>query len=205
MEVAARVERVDILLASRDEAQIRQGIEILRALSLSPGEIAARAAAALPDPLFPAPLLRVVDGERGWDATRLWACDCAERALPHFEVSRPHDKRPRRAIEAARTFARTPQSKTVASEYAPLHEVIGEARGASVDAATFLERMAVFAAESLGFWTDNDSTNAAFYAIQAAINTGSRVEKETARGLEIGWQRQRLAHYLTLLLTGDPL
>ena len=33
-----------------------------------------------------------------------WACDCAERTLPYFEKKYPDDKRPRRAIEAARTW-----------------------------------------------------------------------------------------------------
>ena len=37
---------------------------------------------------------------------RLFAADCAERVLPLFERERPHDDRPRKAIEAARAFAR---------------------------------------------------------------------------------------------------
>jgi len=36
----------------------------------------------------------------------LWAAECAERALPLFEGARPGDERPRRAIEAARAWAR---------------------------------------------------------------------------------------------------
>ena len=35
----------------------------------------------------------------------LWAADCAERALPYFERQYPKDDRPRKAIEAARTWA----------------------------------------------------------------------------------------------------
>ncbi len=35
-----------------------------------------------------------------------WAADCAERALPAFETRFPRDERPRRAIEAARKWAR---------------------------------------------------------------------------------------------------
>ncbi len=37
----------------------------------------------------------------------IWACDCADRVLPHFETARPNDKRPRQAIEAARTWVKT--------------------------------------------------------------------------------------------------
>jgi hypothetical protein len=36
----------------------------------------------------------------------LWAADCAERVLPLFEEQYPDDDRPRRAIEAARAWAR---------------------------------------------------------------------------------------------------
>ena len=35
-----------------------------------------------------------------------WAADCAEHVLSHFEEQRPHDERPRRAIEAARNWVR---------------------------------------------------------------------------------------------------
>jgi len=36
----------------------------------------------------------------------LWAADCAERALPYFEEKYPKDARPRKAVEAARAWAR---------------------------------------------------------------------------------------------------
>lgn len=37
----------------------------------------------------------------------MWACDCAERALPCFERNYPTDARPRLAIEAGRAWVRT--------------------------------------------------------------------------------------------------
>jgi hypothetical protein len=37
----------------------------------------------------------------------IWAADCAERVLPYFEERYPEDRRPREAIEAARTWAET--------------------------------------------------------------------------------------------------
>ena len=37
----------------------------------------------------------------------IWAADCAERVLPFFEKAYPRDDRPRKAIEACRTWVRT--------------------------------------------------------------------------------------------------
>ncbi len=44
----------------------------------------------------------------GWteSTARLFAADCAEHVLPIFEEQYPSDDRPRKAIEAARAFAR---------------------------------------------------------------------------------------------------
>lgn len=39
-------------------------------------------------------------------ALALWAADCAEHVLPNFEEKCPQDGRPRKAIEAARAWAR---------------------------------------------------------------------------------------------------
>lgn len=39
-----------------------------------------------------------------------WAADCAERVLPLFEVERPHDRRPREAIDALRAWTRGEQT-----------------------------------------------------------------------------------------------
>ena len=47
-------------------------------------------------------LLKAVDITR---ELRLFACECAERALPIYEADYPGDLRPRAAIEAARRFA----------------------------------------------------------------------------------------------------
>lgn len=40
-------------------------------------------------------------------ALAIWAAECAERVLPLFEAERPHDRRPRAAIEALREFIAT--------------------------------------------------------------------------------------------------
>jgi hypothetical protein len=36
----------------------------------------------------------------------IWAADCAQHVLHHFEQARPGDDRPRRAIELGRAWAR---------------------------------------------------------------------------------------------------
>src|SRR5438132_13855695 len=36
----------------------------------------------------------------------IWAADCAQHVLPHFEHARPKDSRPRRAIDHGRARAR---------------------------------------------------------------------------------------------------
>ena len=51
-----------------------------------------------------AQLIRKIDS---WDArtARLFACDCAERVLAVYEKEYPDDRRPRHAIEVARSYA----------------------------------------------------------------------------------------------------
>jgi len=61
-----------------------------------------------------------LDG-RDHSSLALWAADCAQRALPHFEGERPGDDRPRRAIEAGRAWARGEMK-------------VGEARAAAISA-----------------------------------------------------------------------
>ena len=39
-------------------------------------------------------------------ALAIWAAECAERVLPYFEEEYPKDNRPRKAVEAARAWAR---------------------------------------------------------------------------------------------------
>src|SRR5659263_434671 len=46
-------------------------------------------------------------GKTGHKTLGVWACDCAERALPYFENKYPQDNRPRLAIEAGRAWVKT--------------------------------------------------------------------------------------------------
>jgi hypothetical protein len=67
--------------------------------------------------------------ERG---ARMFACDCAERVLPLFEAKCPHDNRPRRAIEVARSYAAGTADE---QELAAARAAWDAARAAAWDAA----------------------------------------------------------------------
>lgn len=53
------------------------------------------------------PVIRVLALQADHKTLALWAADCAERTLHHFEKRAPEDGRPRKAIETLREWART--------------------------------------------------------------------------------------------------
>ena len=110
----------------------------------------------------------------GWNekAARLFAADCAEHVLPIFEKLRPKDDRPRKAIEAARAFARG--------------EISAAARDAARDAARAAAGAAARAAAGA---TAGDAARAA--AWDAAWAAAGDAERK--------WQSQRLAMYLAVV------
>ena len=72
---------------------------------------------------------------------RLFAADCAERVLPLFEKERPNDDRPRKAIEAARAYARgeittyeLQRARDAAGQAAAARDAAGHAWAAARDA-----------------------------------------------------------------------
>lgn len=97
---------------------------------------------------------------------RLLAADCAERALPIFERAHPNDARPRKAIEAARAFAR------------------GE-----IDASTFASYVAAAAFSAAGYAVMAAARDAARAAARAAALAA-------AWDAETRWQTARLMQYL---------
>ena len=93
----------------------------------------------------------------------MWAADCAEHVLHHFEQERPEDDRPRRAIELGRAWARGEitwaEARTAAGHAnAAARDLIGAARHAAY-AAGQAAAVGHVAAHELG---------AAAYAIKAA-------------------------------------
>jgi hypothetical protein len=87
---------------------------------------------------------RVVERLNGWNdrTARLFAADCAERALPLFEKERTDDDRSRWAIEASRDYA---NGKIGAAAWAA-------ARDAARDAAWAAARAAAWAAARDAAW-----------------------------------------------------
>lgn len=111
-------------------------------------------------------------GHRSW---ALWAADCAERALPYFEKNCPKDDRPRKAIEAARAWARGeircgPARQAALAAHAA-------ARDANEDAARAAARAAGHAAGTAHM--AGHARHAAAYAVKAASADGkSRTRRE---------------------------
>jgi phosphinothricin acetyltransferase len=112
----------------------------------------------------------------------LWAADCAEHVLPHFEQRHPDDGRPRQAIEAARAWARG--EIEVGSARAAALEAHAAARSAAEPSARAAARAAGHAAAA-GHVAEH-ARAAASYALNAAkAATGSDAA-------ESDWQLERL-------------
>jgi hypothetical protein len=117
----------------------------------------------------------------------IWAADCAQHVLHHFEQARPGDDRPRRAIELGRAWARGEitwsEARTAAGHAnAAARDLRGAARHAAY-AAGQAAAVGHVAAHELG---------AAAYAIRAAQAAAPEDEREAAGRLECEWQRAQL-------------
>jgi hypothetical protein len=128
----------------------------------------------------------------------VWAADCAEHVLDHFEWARPTDGRPRRAIELGRAWARgeitMTQARTAAGHAnAAARDLSGAARHAAY-AAGQAAAVAHVAAHELG---------AAAYAIKAARAAAPEVEGESAGRLECRWQHDQLPEAIRELVLDD--
>ena len=128
----------------------------------------------------------------------VWAADCAEHMLDHFERARPGDDRPRRAIELGRAWARgeitMTQARTAAGHAnAAARDLTGAARHAAY-AAGQAAAVAHVAAHELG---------AAAYAIKAARAAAPEGEGESAGRLECRWQRDQLPEAIRELVLDD--
>lgn len=117
----------------------------------------------------------------------LWAADCAERVLPAFEDARPDDDRPRRAIAAARAWARGELS--VADVQAAAFAAHDAARDAEGRPTVVAAARAAGHAAATGH-VPMHATHAAEYARKAL---------EARRGpvqIEKSWQRGHLPAHL---------
>jgi hypothetical protein len=128
----------------------------------------------------------------------IWAADCAEHVLPHFEQARPEDNRPRRAIDLGRAWARGEipwaEARTAAGHAnAAARDLRGAARHAAYAAAQ-AAAVGHVAAHELG---------AAAYAIRAARAAAPEAESDAAGRLECRWQRAQLPDEIRELVLDD--
>lgn len=128
----------------------------------------------------------------------IWAADCAEHVLPHFEQARPDDDRPRRAIELARAWARgevrmTESRNAAGHANAAARDLRGAARHAAY-AAGQAAAVAHVPAHELG---------AAAYAIKAAQAASAAGAREEAGRAECHWQRGELPLEIRDLVLDD--
>ena len=128
----------------------------------------------------------------------LWAADCAEHVLHHFERERLEDDRPRRAIELGRAWARgevrMTQARTAAGHAnAAARDLAGAARHAAY-AAGQAAAVAHVAAHELG---------AAAYAIRAVRAAAANDDGDEAGRAECRWQRARLPPRIRDLVLDD--
>lgn len=77
---------------------------------------------------------RLLRRMEGWTegTARLFAADCAERALGNFEARYPNDKHPRQAIQAARDYA---EGRIDEDQLAAAWDAAWDAAGAAAGAA----------------------------------------------------------------------
>lgn len=128
----------------------------------------------------------------------LWAADCAEHVLHHFERERPEDDRPRRAIELGRAWARGEVTWTEA-------RAAGGHANAAARVTTGAPRHAAFAAGQAGCvgHVAAHELGAATYAIRAAQAAAAEGEREEAGRRECRWQRDQLPDAIRDLVLHD--
>ena len=128
----------------------------------------------------------------------IWAADCAEHVLHHFEYARPQDDRPRRAIALGRAWARgeIPWAEARSAgghANAAARDLSGPARNAAY-AAGQAAAVGHVAAHELG---------AAAYAVRAARAAAIAGESDAAGRRECRWQRAQLPGRIRDLVLDD--
>jgi hypothetical protein len=131
----------------------------------------------------------------------IWAAACARHVLPYFEKVRPDDRRPRRALEAARAWVKgeitMKQARFAAGASQDAAREVKEASEAARLAALSAGQAAVVAhvaAHELG---------AAAYAIRAVMAASPEGKKEKSRLRECQWQRKMLPEKIHDLVIDD--
>lgn len=114
-----------------------------------------------------------------------WAADCAERVLPFFENAYPEDDRPRKAIEACRTWVHTGVFKMAEIRGASLASHAAARAAKENHAACFAARAAGQAVATAH--VPQHAFGGAYYALKAiAAADPAHAEDNVAR--EHKWQ-----------------
>jgi len=128
----------------------------------------------------------------------VWAADCAQHVLHHFEEARPGDDRPRRAIELGRAWARGEIA------WAEARTAAGHANGAARDLSG-AARYAAYAAgqaAAVGHVAAHE-LGAAAYAVRAVRAAAPDGEGDEAGRRECRWQRAQLPDEIRELVLDD--
>jgi hypothetical protein len=123
----------------------------------------------------------------------IWAADCAERVLSIFEETSPEDDRPRRAIEAARAWARTGIFKMADVRKASLAAHAAAREVEEDDAARSVARSAGQAVATAH--VPRHAIAAAVYAATAVRYAANPSDAESAILKERNWQYQHLLEF----------
>ena len=123
-------------------------------------------------------------------ALAIWAAECAERVLPYFEEEYPKDNRPRKAVEAARAWARgeIAVSEARAAAFAA-HAAARDVDHAGARAAARAAGHAAATAHVAGH-----AGHAATYAVTAATHAAAFAAAVDAK--ERDWQYRHLPKHL---------
>jgi hypothetical protein len=123
-------------------------------------------------------------------ALAVWAIDCVERVLPHFEEKYPEDNRPRKAIEACQAWINTGVFKMADIRKAALAAHAAAREVGQDNAARSAARAAGQAVATAHVPTH--SSGAANYALQAIHRATSSSDADAAVAKERDWQYQHL-------------
>lgn len=120
----------------------------------------------------------------------IWAIDCAEHVLPHFEEKYPEDHRPRKAIETLRAWIDTGVFKMDIIRKASL-SAHAAAREVGEDSAARSAARAAGQAVAAAH-VSTHAIGAANYALQAIHRASSPSDADATVTKERDWQYQRL-------------
>lgn len=136
-------------------------------------------------------------------ACALWAADCTEHVLPNFEKIRPGDDRPRKAIAAARAWARGQITMMMARATAvQAHAAARDSRHPAATAAARAAGHAAATAHSI-----RHALGAPAYAIVSVAATAAHDRQNRVIEVERAWQlgRLRKARMIFLVRRSSPL